>query len=104
MVFWKSSRRDNNHNFYGLDVGRHELFHETGSLQSLLNRDRSTLLIVGSDSRVPESVVLDSKTPGEIFVHRNIANTFRGADDSCHSVLEYGVRHLGIKHGTSGIL
>jgi carbonic anhydrase len=61
-------------------------------------------LVVGSDSRVPESVVLDSKTPGEIFVHRNIANTFRSADDSCHSVLEYGVGHLGIRHGMCGIL
>jgi carbonic anhydrase len=73
-------------------------------LQSLLCCDLSTLLVVGSDSRVPESVVLDSKTPGEIFVHRNIANTFRGTDDSCHSVLEYGVEHLGIRHGTCGIL
>jgi hypothetical protein len=103
VVFSKSSLRGNNRNFYGLVVGRQELFHEAGSLQSLLNRDRSTLLVVGSDSRVPESVVLDSKTPGEIFVHRNIANTFRGTDDSCHSVLEYGVGHLGIKHGVSSI-
>lgn len=104
MVFSKSSLRGNNRNYYGLAVGRQKLFHNPPSPDSSFDSDLTTLFYVGSDSRVPESVVLDSKTPGEIFVHRNIANTFRGADDSCHSVLEYGVEHLGIKHGTSGII
>jgi carbonic anhydrase len=53
----------------------------------------------GSDSRVPESPILGGTQPGDVFVHRNIANTFRKADDSCHAVLVYGVGHLGVKHG-----
>ncbi|KAG7530538.1 hypothetical protein FFLO_04964 [Filobasidium floriforme] len=72
---------------------------QRGLLEKLAKGQQPQLLWFGcSDSRVPESIVLDSKTPGEIFVHRNIANTFSGADDSCHSVLEYGVGHLDIKH------
>jgi carbonic anhydrase len=87
-----------------LAVGRRDSYHNSPYSQSSLDSDSTALFYVGSDSRVPESIVLDSKTPGEIFVHRNIANTFSGADDSCHSVLEYGVGHLDIKHGTCGIL
>lgn len=52
----------------------------------------------GADSRVPESVVLGRK-PGEIFVHRNIANQFHHNDDSANAVLTYAVKHLGVQHG-----
>ncbi|KAG1733511.1 carbonic anhydrase [Suillus lakei] len=44
-----------------------------------------------SDSRVPESVITASK-PGDIFVHRNIANQFHLHDDSVLSVLTYAVK------------
>ena len=52
----------------------------------------------GADSRVPESVVLGRK-PGEIFVHRNIANQYQAGDDSAQAVLEYAVGFLGVRHG-----
>ncbi|KAI5449478.1 hypothetical protein NCC49_004623 [Naganishia albida] len=56
------------------------------------------LLWIGcADSRVPESVVLGRK-PGEIFVHRNIANQFHHNDDSANAVLTYAVKHLGVQH------
>ncbi|KIJ34973.1 hypothetical protein M422DRAFT_61329 [Sphaerobolus stellatus SS14] len=50
-----------------------------------------------ADSRVPESVVLACK-PGDIFVHRNIANQFHLHDDSALSVLSYAVDVLGVEH------
>ncbi|KAF9228209.1 carbonic anhydrase [Gyrodon lividus] len=50
-----------------------------------------------ADSRVPESVVTGSK-PGEIFVHRNIANQFHLEDDSALSLLTYAVNVVGIEH------
>ncbi|KAG6328313.1 hypothetical protein ID866_10776 [Astraeus odoratus] len=50
-----------------------------------------------ADSRVPESVLTGAK-PGDIFVHRNIANQFHPDDDSALSVLAYAVNMLGVEH------
>ncbi|KAJ7172301.1 carbonic anhydrase [Mycena filopes] len=50
-----------------------------------------------ADSRVPESVVTAVR-PGEIFVHRNIANQFQLDDDSAQAVLTYALDHLGVEH------
>ncbi|KAI0734196.1 carbonic anhydrase [Fomitopsis betulina] len=50
-----------------------------------------------ADSRVPESVLTVSK-PGDIFVHRNIANQFPASDDNGLAVLTYAVHHLGVSH------
>ncbi|KAF8485405.1 carbonic anhydrase [Gautieria morchelliformis] len=50
-----------------------------------------------ADSRVPESVILACK-PGEVFVHRNIANQFHLNDDSALSVLTYAIDYLGVEH------
>ncbi|KAI0294725.1 carbonic anhydrase [Multifurca ochricompacta] len=50
-----------------------------------------------SDSRVPESVLTASR-PGDIFVHRNIANQIHPDDDSVLSVITYAVEVVGIEH------
>ncbi|KAK7467278.1 hypothetical protein VKT23_004336 [Stygiomarasmius scandens] len=50
-----------------------------------------------ADSRVPESVITGAR-PGDIFVHRNIANQFHLDDDSALAVLTYAVDHLGVEH------
>ncbi len=50
-----------------------------------------------SDSRVPESEITNS-TPGQIFVHRNIANLVVHTDTNFLSVLSYAVNNLQVPH------
>ncbi|KAF1977456.1 carbonic anhydrase [Bimuria novae-zelandiae CBS 107.79] len=49
-----------------------------------------------ADSRIPETTVCDCR-PGDIFVHRNIANCVHPDDVSAASVVEYAVTHLKVK-------
>ncbi len=55
------------------------------------------LMIGCSDSRVPLSSLFNAE-PGEIFIHRNIANQVGLTDMNLLSVLEYSVEHLHIEH------
>ncbi|OGQ99477.1 MAG: carbonic anhydrase [Deltaproteobacteria bacterium RIFOXYD12_FULL_57_12] len=50
-----------------------------------------------SDSRVPANQIIDV-LPGEIFVHRNIANVVVHTDLNCLSVVQYAVELLEIRH------
>lgn len=50
-----------------------------------------------SDSRVPANEITGTD-PGEIFVHRNVANLVINTDVNLLSVLDYAVNHLKVRH------
>lgn len=50
-----------------------------------------------SDSRVPANEITNTQ-PGEIFVHRNVANLVINTDVNLLSVLDFAVNHLFVKH------
>lgn len=79
---WAENRRDQDPDFF----------------TRLSNQQSPRYLWIGcSDSRVPanEIVGLD---PGELFVHRNVANVVVHTDFNCLSVIQYAVEVLKVEH------
>lgn len=79
---WVRSRTENDPHFF----------------EKLAKDQQPDYLYIGcSDSRVPANEIMGLE-PGEVFVHRNVANLVNNVDMNVMSVINYAVRHLHVKH------
>ena len=71
---------------------------DPGFFKRLMGQQAPDYLWIGcSDSRVPASEIVDLD-PGELFVHRNVANLAPPQDANYLSVLQFAVEVLKVKH------
>lgn len=71
---------------------------EPGFFSSLLRQQAPKYLWIGcADSRVPANELVGLR-PGELFVHRNVANVVAHSDLNCLAVVQYAVDLLKVEH------
>lgn len=71
---------------------------QPGFFQKLEKQQKPEYLWIGcADSRVPANQIVDLM-PGDMFVHRNIANQVIHSDLNCLSVIHYAVAVLKVRH------
>ncbi len=75
-----------------------KLSEEPGYFDRLARGQTPKMLYIGcSDSRVPVEMFVDAQ-PGEVFVHRNVANMVVVTDNNANAVIQYAVEQLAIRH------
>ncbi|MBS7455958.1 carbonate dehydratase [Coralloluteibacterium stylophorae] len=71
---------------------------DPGFFDRLVNQQAPEVLWIGcSDSRVPANQIIDM-APGEVFVHRNVANVVVHTDLNCLSAIQFAVELLKVRH------
>jgi carbonic anhydrase len=71
---------------------------DPGFFERLACGQQPRILWIGcSDSRVPAERITNAQ-PGELFVHRNIANLYTSDDGNTSSVIEYALHALHVEH------
>lgn len=71
---------------------------DPGFFERLAAGQNPDFLYIGcADSRVPANQIM-GLAPGDVFVHRNVANLVVNTDLNAHAVIEYAVNHLHVKH------
>ena len=71
---------------------------EPGFFGRLAAQQKPKFLWIGcSDSRVPANQIT-GLAPGEVFVHRNVANVVSATDLNCMSVVDFAIRQLKVRH------
>lgn len=79
-------------------MGRTKTATDKDYFVNLAKDQRPDYLYIGcSDSRVTAEDLM-GVNPGEVFVHRNVANLVNSVDLNVMSVINYAVRHLHVKH------
>lgn len=71
---------------------------DPGFFERLASQQAPEYFLVGcSDSRVPANTITDLP-PGEVLVHRNVANMVKPADMNCLSAMQFAMDVLKVKH------
>lgn len=71
---------------------------DPGFFERLRNQQQPQILWIGcSDSRVPANQIT-GLLPGDVFVHRNVANLVVHTDLNCLSVIQFAVDVLAVRH------
>ncbi len=77
---------------------KHKLDIDKDYFNNLIKGQRPEILYIGcSDSRVSAEELMGVK-PGDVFVHRNIANMVSNTDLNVQTVVNFAVKHLKVKH------
>jgi carbonic anhydrase len=72
--------------------------HDDGYFEQLAESQQPAYFYIGcADSRVPANEIMGLE-PGEVFVHRNVANLINNTDLNAMACIEYAVRSLRVRH------